>query len=42
MIFLNKGSYHHHKPFTSLFYMLFRVYDIGKASHAHLNAGLYT
>ena len=37
--------YHHHhihQPFASLFCMLFRIYDMGKASHAHLNARLYT
>ena len=28
----------HHEQFTSAFYMLFRMYDMGKTSHAHLNA----
>ena len=32
--------HHHHRPFASLFYMLFRMYDMGKDFHAHLNAKL--
>ena len=36
-IYLNKGSYHHCEPFASLFYMIFRMYDMFTTSDAHLN-----
>ena len=38
-----RGNDHHHrKQFSSLFYMLFRMYNMDKTYDAHLNAKLCT
>ena len=36
------ADHHHHDQFTSLFYMLFRMYNMDKTPIAHLNAKLCT
>ena len=41
-IYLINQSHHQHEQFTSLFYMLFRMYNMEKTSDAHLNAKLCT
>ena len=42
MIYLNKGSPSSSQAIYKFIYMLFRMYDMDKASHAHFNAKLYT